>query len=78
MPELLIPDVEQGILQRLQEQAYRHGRTVETEAKEILAEALQAPKADPWAVVDLIREHLAASGRDFGDSTELIREDRDR
>ena len=36
------------------------------------------PAADPWAAVNAFRERLAASGRTFGDSTELIREDRDR
>ncbi len=30
------------------------------------------------AQVDAIRERLAASGRDFGDSTDDVREDRDR
>ncbi len=34
--------------------------------------------ADPWAAIDAFRERLAASGRTFSDSTELIREDRDR
>jgi hypothetical protein len=33
---------------------------------------------DPWAAINAFRERLAASGRVFSDSTELIREDRDR
>jgi len=33
---------------------------------------------DRFAVMDQIREQLAATGRDFGDSTDDIREDRDR
>ncbi len=33
---------------------------------------------DPWARADAIRQRLAASGRTFSDSAELIREDRDR
>ena len=36
------------------------------------------PTADPWAAINAFRERLAASGRVFSDSTELIREDRDR
>ncbi len=36
------------------------------------------PAADPWAGINAFRERLAASGRVFSDSTELIREDRDR
>ncbi len=34
--------------------------------------------ADPWAEITAFRERLATSGRDFGDSVEDIREDRDR
>lgn len=34
--------------------------------------------SDPWAGVDAIRQRLAATGRDFGDSVADIREDRDR
>lgn len=36
------------------------------------------PAADQWAAINAFRERLAASGRIFTDSTELIREDRDR
>jgi hypothetical protein len=34
--------------------------------------------ANRWAEIDAFRARLAASGRDFGDSVEDIREDRDR
>lgn len=34
--------------------------------------------ANPWAAADAIRQRLAATGRDFGDSVQDIREDRDR
>jgi plasmid stability protein len=77
MPELLILDVEESIHQRLKVRAAAHGRTAEDEARTILTEALQGT-ADPWAVVDAIRERLAASGRAPSDSTELLREDRER
>ena len=77
MPELLIPDVEESIHQRLKDRAAAHGRTAEDEARTILTEALQ-DAADPWAVVDAIRERLAASGCASGDSTDLLREDRER
>ena len=43
------------------------------------ANGTQAPRpADPWAAINAFRERLAASGRVFTDSVELIREDRDR
>jgi hypothetical protein len=34
--------------------------------------------AEPWAAINAFRERLATSGRVFSDSTELIREDRNR
>jgi hypothetical protein len=37
------------------------------------------PAAPDWrSAADAIREQLRATGREFSDSTELIREDRDR
>ena len=34
--------------------------------------------ADPWAGADAIRQRLAATGRNFRDSVQDIREDRER
>jgi hypothetical protein len=36
------------------------------------------PIPDRWAAINAFRDRLAASGRVFTDSTELIREDRER
>ncbi|HJT76402.1 MAG TPA: Arc family DNA-binding protein [Gemmataceae bacterium] len=63
---------------RLRERANAHGRSVEAEARTILQGALAEPGSDPWAVVNALREELARSGKTFPDSTELIREDRQR
>ena len=78
MAHLLIPDVDEATLARLRDRAARHGRTVETEAKAILSEAVPPAPAPEWAAVNALRDQLAASGRTFPDSTDLIREDRDR
>lgn len=78
MAELMIPDVEESMLQRLHERASARGSTTEAEARLILAEALQPTGRDGWAQVNAIRQRLAASGRTFSDSSDLIREDRDR
>ncbi len=78
MSAFVIPDLDDSTLARLRERATTHGRTPETEAKEILAAALQATSADPWAAARAIHDRLAASGRTFSDSAELLREDRDR
>jgi plasmid stability protein len=79
MPELTIPDIDPATLELLRQRADRHAQTVETEAKVILAEVLRAPASgDPWAAVNAMREELARSGREFPDSTPLLRGDRDR
>jgi plasmid stability protein len=79
MSQLLIPDVDEATLARLRERAARHGRTIEMEVKAILAAALPPTvPPDQWAAINALREELAASGRTFSDSAELIREDRDR
>jgi plasmid stability protein len=78
MASLLIPDVEENTLSRLRERATAHGRTPEAEAKAMLEGLLQASPAAIWDRVNTFRNRLAASGRSFGDSTELLREDRDR
>lgn len=45
MANLIIPDVEEAVLQRLQERARARGTTAETEARVVLAEALQRQAA---------------------------------
>jgi plasmid stability protein len=78
MAELILNDVADGVFQQLQVRALQHQRTPADEAKAILTEALHACPAGAWTPVDELYDRLAASGRDFGDSGELLREDRDR
>ncbi len=78
MSHLLIPDLEEKAFLRLNELAAAHGRSAEAEARAILEEALRLQHASGWAGVDEIYDRLAVSGRAFGDSTDLLREDRDR
>jgi len=75
---LVIHGVEESIFERLRQFAAAHGRTPAVEAKVILQQALQPPPAAGWEQVNAIRRELAASGRDFSDSVDLIREDRER
>jgi plasmid stability protein len=78
MPELVLTDVDDVVIHGLRERASRHGRTPAEEAKTILADALRDTNPDAWAPVDAIYQRLAASGRTFTDSADLVREDRDR
>lgn len=78
MPTVVISDLPAPLLDRLRERALTQGRSLEAEAKFILETALQQPTEDVWAEVDEIHNELAASGRTFCDSVELLREDRAR
>ena len=78
MGQLVLANVSDVVLQQLRNRASVHQRTPEEEAEAILSQTLQSKSAADWAAVDAIYERLAASGREFSDSTELLREDRDR
>ena len=78
MPSILISDVEEQTLDQLRQRAASHGRTPEAEAKAILEGLLHIPSASVWDRVNAIRQELTDSKRSFGDSAELLREDRER
>jgi len=78
MAELVLTNVADDVLRRLQERAASEGRTPAEEAKAILSQALHGDDPDAWARVDAIYRRLAASGRTFSNSADLLREDRDR
>jgi plasmid stability protein len=78
MSNLVIPNVDESLVERLSQRAAAHGRTPAIEAKAILQEALEPSPAMAWEQVNAIRERLLASGAAFSDSAHLVREDRDR
>jgi plasmid stability protein len=78
MADLVLTGVDDGVLHHLQERAQAHGRTPAEEARAILTDALRGTPSGPWSAVDAIYGRLAASGRTFSDSADLLREDRDR
>lgn len=78
MPQLLLTNVEESVLSRLQERAARHRRTPAEEAAAILIDTLNAAHGVNWSQVDAIYQRLTASGRQFSDSADMLREDRER
>jgi len=78
MNDLVLSGLEGGVLRELQVRADRHGRTPAEEAKQILAEVLHSPEQGPWEAADRILNELLSTGRQFSDSADLVREDRDR
>jgi plasmid stability protein len=76
MHRILIRDLDPATVERLKQRARRHGRSLQKEAKAILEEAANRLSveearrvAEDW--------HRRLAGREFSDSADLIREDRD-
>jgi hypothetical protein len=66
-------------MEALKRRSEQHRRSLQQELMTILERAAQEPIGpDPGQAAAAIRERLAQTGRQFSDSTELVREDRDR
>ena len=78
MTQLLVRDISEEIAAALKKQAAKNGRSAEAEHRAILEAALTQRSHDFWKEADRLRQELEDSGRTFTDSTQFIREDRDR
>ncbi|HCE66842.1 MAG: hypothetical protein A2X82_10480 [Geobacteraceae bacterium GWC2_55_20] len=76
MPQLLIRNLAEETIQSLKDRAKQHNRSLQGEVKLILEEYAARPEESPSAVADRWQGYFA--GRTFGESAELVREDRDR
>jgi len=76
MAQILVRDLEDDVVDRLKSRAAQHRRSLQAEVKLILEEAAQMDKATALRLAEEIRSRL--KGRTMSDSTELIRELRDR
>ena len=77
MAQVLVRQLNDKVVDRLKKRAKEHGRSLQSEVKTILEEAV--PDYDrAWKRIDLLRLKLKRSGRKFSNSADLIREDRDR
>lgn len=84
--ELLIPDISDRTLARLEQRAASSGRSLDEEIKAIIVECLnemelreqagQFNMEEAAAEADRIRSRLAATGKVFGDSADEIRKGR--
>jgi len=75
---LTIPDLEESVAQRLQQQAARHGRTVEAEAREILMVAVASLGQEAPAPVEKNGSNICDAVRGLwegrGTTEEMMRE----
>jgi len=79
MAQILVRDLDSGVVKRLKRRARNDGRSLQSEVKDILEQAANAPMVgirDARALVERIRQTF--KGRRFPNSVELVREDRDR
>ena len=76
MAQILIRGVSAETLRRLKARAKRHQRTVQQEVKEILDEAAAMSMPDAQRLSEEWQTRLA--GQKHSDSTDLIREERNR
>ena len=77
MAQVLVRQLDIKVVVRLKKRAKEHGRSLQSEMKTILEEAVPDYEA-AWKRIEGIRKRLRKSGRTFSDSADLIREDRDR
>ena len=77
MAQVLVRQLNKKVVDRLKRRAREHGRSLQSEVKTILEEAVPDYEG-AWKRIELIRTKLKRSGRKFSDSADLIREDRDR
>lgn len=78
MPDVLIRNLDAKTLNALKRRAKHHNRSLQMELKVILEEASGLKVVDYLAAADRIRESLKRQGKEFSDSAELIREERER
>ncbi len=79
VPNVLVRDVPEHVVETLKRRAAARGRSMQQEMLEILEEATERPRPVTAAETALaIRERLAARGIGLVDSTPLIRADRER
>jgi plasmid stability protein len=74
MSDILIRNVDDETARLLKAKAKAKGASVSETALEVIRQGVKPTKAEAWAEVDRIRARI---GKVTGDSTQLIREDRD-
>ncbi len=78
MPQLLVRNLQEETVESLKQRAKANHRSLQAELALILENAAKVQSISFWKHSASIREQLAQSKKSFTDSTELIREDRDR
>lgn len=76
MPDVLVRDVEENVLERLKDRAKQNGRSLQKELKLLFRSFVETDALSSDETAAKIRNSLR--GRVHSDSAELLREDRER
>jgi len=76
MAQVLVRNLDEGIVQRLKRRAERQGRSLQAELRYILEHAAKTDRLEARRVAERIRRKLA--NRAHSDSGRLLSEDRER
>lgn len=74
MGQILVRNLEDEVIERLKQRARRENSSLEQVVRRLLTEAAKPSRAESIEAIRRIRKRI---GRVSGDSTALIREDRD-
>ena len=78
MAQLLIRNLDEVTVTNLKKRAQQNHRSMQAEAQRIIENATRMDPAQFWTGAEKIRQRLESSGSSFSDSTEMVREERDR
>jgi antitoxin FitA len=77
MASVLVRDLDPAVIDRLKARAEEHGRSLQKELKAVLEQAAaQGTWGEARSSIERVRKRF--TDREFSDSTDLIREERDR
>ncbi len=76
MPDVLVRNVDEGILAKLKDRARENGRSLQNELLQIFRALVERDALSDEERASQIKETLR--GREFSDSAVLLREDRNR
>ena len=79
MAQILVRDLDKGVVERLKKRAKEDGRSLQSEVKAILEQAANAPEVDMETARNISEAFRRKfKDRKFPDTVQLIREDRGR
>ena len=78
MSQLLVRNLHEEVVESLKNRAKQNHRSLQAEVALILENAAKIQPTGFWKNSTKIREQLAKSEQAFSDSTQLLREDRDK